>query len=311
MIFGRICRALLAGSAMLGTPALAQDRDWAGFYVGVDAGMASGRLRGSGADDHSQLSNVVVPGRGIVVVPATSIGFTGSDRRTDFVYGGLAGAQWQTGSVILGIEGDLHGPRDMAAFAAAQTVPATILAPASNSEISRSARSSYDWSIRGRLGFDLGRNMLYAAGGIVSARVRLNGTDSFTTPAGAAATGGGIAAFNSPAIGPVVVSASERATMTGWTAGVGGEHRLSRRLGIGLDARYNDYGSRTFALAESCSVAAVAQGQCANASRTSPPIVVNGATLNPATDVTPGTVPGSTRVSLNEWRLTARLIFAF
>lgn len=303
--------ALTAGPT---APALAQTEGldgWSGFYVGGEIGAARSRQTASGTDDHAQLSNILVPGRGIVVVPSTSIGFTQRGRTSSLLYGGFVGAQFQAGSLVLGLEGDIHGPRDLADSATVSTVPTTILAPASSATIARSTRTSYDWSLRVRVGTGFGRSMIYATGGIAGARVRLRGEDSFTTPAGPAATGGNIAAFNSPAIGPVVIAAGSRASMTGWTAGLGGEHRLSRAFGLGLEARYTDFGSQDFALADGCSPATVAGGQCGNATRSSPPIVVNGNTLNPATDVTPGTVPGQTRVSLSEWRLSARLIFRF
>ncbi|HST37697.1 MAG TPA: outer membrane beta-barrel protein [Allosphingosinicella sp.] len=307
----RIAGPIVAIALGLSSAASAQDGDWSGFYVGGEIGAGRSRLNASGADAHTQLSNILVPGRGIVVVPGTTIAFDESGRTTSFVYGGFAGAQLQTGSLVLGIEGDLHGPRDLADASATSPVPATILAPASSATISRSARTSFDWSARARIGTFWGRSMLYATGGIAGARVRLRGEDSFTTPAGAAATGGGIPAFNSPLIGPVVITARERSNMTGWTAGIGGERRVGRRLGLGLEARYTDFGSHDFALAGGCNPATVAAGQCAGATRTSPPIVVNGNTLDPNTQVTPGTTPGTTRISLNEWRIAARLSLRF
>jgi len=299
---------------VLAMPAAAQskDDDWSGFYIGADAGGSSERMRTSGSDFIAQLSNIFVPGRGIVVVPGTSRASDGRDTDTTFIYGGMIGGQWQTGGVILGLEGDLHGPRNFSGFVNAVALPPTILAPASNLTIARSARMSYDWSARFRVGVAIGsRSMIYANGGVAGARVRLTGQDSFTTPAGAAATGGGVAAFVSPTIGPVVITASERRNLIGWTAGFGGETKLSKSIGIGLDARYTDYGSHNFDLAAGCTPATAGSGPCASVSRTSPPIVINGATLNPATDVTPGIVPGSTRADFRDLRLTARIVFHF
>lgn len=304
-----------AMAAALGCPSAANaaDGDWSGFYAGVEAGVASGRLRASGSDAVAQLSNILVPGRGIVVVPGTSVPNGGRATQTKFLYGGLAGGQWQTGTLILGIEGDFHGARHLSAYSTSLTVPATILAPASNATVTRAARMSYDWSARARIGMAIGpATMIYASGGIAGARVRLTGQDSFATPAGAAATSGNIAAFVSPAIGPVVLTASQRRSINGWTGGLGGETRLSRHIGIGLDARYTDYGSHAFALASGCSASGSAvAGTCPGVTRTSPPIVVNGTTLNPASDVTPAAVPGATSASFRDIRLTARVVFHF
>jgi opacity protein-like surface antigen len=246
------------------------------------------------------------------VVPGTSVPGGGSATETNFIYGGLLGGQWQTGGLILGIEGDLHGGRDLSAFTNALNIPATILAPASNGSVSRSAHMSYDWSVRARIGAAIGsRTMIYASGGIAGARVRLTGEDIFTTPAGAAATGNNIPAFQSPTIGPVVLTASQRRSIQGWTGGIGGETRLGRHLGLGLDARYTDYGSKNFALGGGCTPASAGAGACGGLTRNSPAIVINGTTLNPATDVTPGIVPGATAARFRDIRLTARLVFHF
>jgi len=300
-------------AALSATPALAQSSGgWSGVYAGVEGGAASGRLRASGTDSVTQLSNVVVPGRGLVVVPGTSVTNGGSATETNFLYGGLVGAQWQTGGVILGLEADVHGGRDLAAQINPVTLPATILAPASTGSISRSARMSYDWSVRARIGAAIGaRTMIYASGGLAGGRVRLTGQDSFTTPAGAAATTGNIPAFQSPTIGPVVLTASQRRNLSGWTGGIGGETRLGRHVGVGLDARYTDYGSKDFALGAGCTPAGAGAGACGGLSRSAPAIVINGTTLNPATDVTPGIVPGATNARFRDIRLTARLVFHF
>ena len=303
----------MAAAALLPAPALAQSSDgWSGLYAGAEAGAASGRLRASGSDAVSQLSNILVPGRGLVVVPGTTVPSGGSGTETNLVYGGLIGGQWQTGGLILGIEGDLHGARDLSAYTNSVTLAATILAPTSNGSVSRSAHMSYDWSVRARIGAAIGaRTMIYASGGIAGARVRLTGQDILTTPAGAGATSGNTPAFASPTIGPVVLTASERRGLNGWTGGFGGETRLSRHIGIGLDARYTDYGSHDFALASGCSVGSAVAGTCAGVTRNAPAIVINGTTLNPATDVTPAVVPGATAARFRDMRLTARVVFHF
>jgi len=303
----------LAAAALLPAPAFAQQRDtWSGFYAGIEAGGASGKLSASGTDQVTQLSNILVPGRGLVVVPGTSVPGSGSATETGFIYGGLLGGQWQTGGLILGIEGDMHGGRDLSAYVNSVAIPATILAPASSGTVSRSAHMSWDWSLRARIGTAIGATtMIYAGGGIAGGRVSLTGQDAFTTPAGPAATSGNIPAFQSPAIGPVILTASQRRNLIGWTGGIGGETRLGRHIGIGLDGRYTDYGSHDFALAGGCTTSAAVAGTCAGVTRSAPPIVINGNTLNPATDVTPAIVPGTTSASFRDFRLTARLVFHF
>src|SRR5262249_437371 len=82
---------------------------------------------------------------------------------------------------------------------------------------------------RRRDGWGSGR--LYAAGGIASARVRLRGEDTYLVPAGNAAPSAGNPPFATPTIGPIVIAAAERRTMTGWTAGIG-EQRVASHVSI-------------------------------------------------------------------------------
>ena len=304
-ISGPVVAVLLSFSSA----AMAEDDDWSGFYIGAEAGAASSRLRASGNDRINQLSGIVVPGGGVFIVPGTTRPSDGSKTDTNLIYGGLVGGQWQTGGLILGIEGDFHGARDVAGYTNALTVPPTILAPASNVTISRSARMSYDWSVRARLGTAVGAHgMIYASGGLAGTRVRLTGADSFTTPAGPAV---GTPIFVSPTIGPVVLTSTEQRSFKGWTAGAGGEVKLSRHIGIGLDGRYTNFGTHTFALASGCAGSTAVAGTCAGTSRSAPPIVINGTTLNPAVDATPAIIPSPTRASFRDLRLAARVVLHF
>jgi opacity protein-like surface antigen len=306
-------RSLIALSLFLfaGT-AGAQPANWSGFYLGPELGGASGHLRVSGTDNIFQLSNEHPappgsPANPLIVVPGTTRSYAGSDTQFGLLYGAFAGGQIQTGNVVLGIEADAHGSRDAGHFAVDQAIPSTLLAPPSTLTQARDLRIKYDWSLRGRIGIATGQTLLYATGGIAQARVRLTGEDTYLTPAGAAAPEiPPVPTFQSPTIGPEVTTFSRNARLTGWTAGLGGEQRLSRHFSLGLDARYADYGSRTVDF--HCGFQAAREGVCGSYS--TPPIVIYGRTHD-TTDTTPGAEPGPTRVSLSEWRLAARLVFRF
>jgi opacity protein-like surface antigen len=173
--------------------------------------------------------------------------------------------------------------------------------------LARDARIRWDWSARAKIGIASGADLFYGTGGIAQTKMRLTGEDTFLTPAGAAASNiGGVPTFNSPTIGPVVTRVSQEATMTGWTAGIGGEHRIGRHFSLGLDARYVDYGSRTIAFP--CGFVTIRSGTCATGSYSTPPIVINGTPRGP-TDTTPRAEPDPTRVRLSEMRVALRLIF--
>lgn len=309
-------RRWIAAFAVLTTPGLAAAQppaSWSGFYIGADVGGASGKIKASGADEVFQLTNINPPGtQPLTVVPGTTIAYAGSHRHTDFLYGGTAGFLLQTGDWVFGVEGDAHGSRDAARYSANFPLPSTSLSPPGTATIDRDARISWDWSARGRIGYAWGDDMIYAAGGVASARVRLRGQDTLLIPAGNAAPTTGSPPFAAPTIGPVTIAASRRGTLTGWTAGFGGEHRLGAHFSIGLDARYTDYGHKNLDLG-TCVPNVAPVGNCTITGGT----ITFPAGTNPASislnssDAYPGASPGITRVSLNEWRLSARLIFRF
>lgn len=308
-------RHRIAGAAALLTASAASAQgpaNWSGFYVGAEGGGANARLKVSGTDSIFQLSNEhpAAPGspnNPLIVVPGTTRDYAGSDNQTSVLYGGFAGGQFQLGMIVLGIEGDVHGSHNAGRFSVQQEVPSTLLAPRSTLTQTRDLRIRYDWSVRARLGIVAGQSLLYATGGIAQTRIRLTGEDTYLTPAGAAAPElPPVPTFQSPTIGPVVTTFSRSMRLTGWTAGLGGEHPIASHLSLGLDARYLNFGSHVIAF--NCGFQSARQGTCGSYS--TPPIVIYGRTHD-ATDTTPGAEPGPTRVSLTEWRLAARLVFRF
>jgi outer membrane immunogenic protein len=81
-------------NAMAAMPPAAAIFSWSGFYVGVNAGYGWGR------DPFTQLDIVNFPGPNPVLSGVNSSGFIG---------GFDAGANWQTGSLVSGLELDLSG----------------------------------------------------------------------------------------------------------------------------------------------------------------------------------------------------------
>ena len=81
-------------------------------------------------------------------------------------------------------------------------------------------KTSWQGSIRGRLGYSFGQALLYATGGVAFANMR-----TFYTSFGASQ------AFSD--------------TRAGWTLGAGLEYALSRNWSIRAEYRYTDFGSFT------------------------------------------------------------------
>ena len=287
------CGAMAAGALFLAAaPAAAQESgDWSGFYAGVEGGGVRERLSVRAIDQVNQYTNINPPGAApLTVVPGTTVALAARGRDTSLLYGGVAGYQFQSGRAVFGIEGDVRGGGTSVVAESTAQMPLTLLAPASTVTLGREAKSRYQWSLRARIGYDAGSTLFYATGGLAGAHVRLRADNSYTIPAGNA--GNPLQPF--PAQGPFLVTARETRDLLGWTAGIGVEQRVGPHLRLGLEARYSDYGSKTFDLA--------------NAAQT------NAGTPAPApfTAVSgEGAYPGPTRVHLTAAQIAVRAVFAF
>lgn len=248
------------GAAVMGlfaTPAMAQDDDdaWAGFYIGGQATGSSDKLDAQSTLSISQISNLFVTGRGIVVVPGTTLPSAASHRDTGLTGGVFAGYQFQSGNLLFGLEGDYAPFHRDVGTSQSQTLPPTALTPATTIITRRDVRLTDQFSARARLGYAAGKTMFYVTGGYARTSATVTGIDSFTNP-------GGLAAACSPAPcqanlgpeGPVVTTATERHSLSGWTGGAGVEQKLSKLLSIGLEYRHTAFGGHDFALANRTTV---------------------------------------------------------
>ncbi|MFA6964161.1 outer membrane protein [Bosea sp. (in: a-proteobacteria)] len=170
-------------------PALPSFYSWTGIYLGVQAGYVWGQ-------DRTRFSDTL--GRA----------FNGAAFRqsSDSALGGAhAGFNYQAGSIVFGIEGDVE----------ALDTNATLIAPGIAARIGR------DWqaSVRGRVGFALDRFMIYATGGAAF-------TD-FDYSLQNTATG---------------LAESATRSATGWTGGAGVNFAYTDNLILGAEYRYTDFG---------------------------------------------------------------------
>jgi outer membrane immunogenic protein len=164
---------------------------WTGLYVGGHAGVATGNTQGD-------------PGLGGPLSADYSV--------NGALYGGQVGFNWQTGLVVLGVEGSLSS-------AAVQGNTACV--------IFLECRREVDWvaTLTGRIGYAMGRTLLYGMGGVAWADVNTNV---------------GI-------VGVSLLSGSE--THTGWVAGFGFEHALSKHVSVRMEYAHIDLGSFDHGLA--------------------------------------------------------------
>src|ERR1700748_106791 len=101
---------LVCAIFLLASPAatLAQSgSDWSGFYAGGNASVTSGDTNAAATLSVTQISNLAVPGRGLIVVPGTTASLAASRRRTSWSGGGQFGYNWQHDKFVIGPEFDV------------------------------------------------------------------------------------------------------------------------------------------------------------------------------------------------------------
>jgi outer membrane immunogenic protein len=226
------CVALIGALAFASTAVLADGMprrasyaaplSWTGFYAGVNAGYAWG--------DADVGSNFSCPaGTGCSVqVPANLANINAASRGSfsanGFTGGAQAGYNWQSGTVVYGVELDfnsfnLNGSRSVAV---PSTTTTSIFHPGTSIDT--------DWlfTLRGRLGWTLTPSaLLYATGGLAITDASVSNS-YFTT--------------NNPAnLGAGSSSSSE--TLTGWVIGGGLEWKLDRKWSFKAEYLFVDFGS--------------------------------------------------------------------
>ena len=180
---------------------------WTGFYIGAQVGYAWGDdddAFPAGAFTRNAAGGVGAPFEG---------GFGGDN--DSFLAGVHAGYNYQIGSLVVGIEGDvegLFGDDDDDDFNG-------VLVNAANQVIGFSFNSNtLDWqgSIRGRVGFAFDRALVYATGGF-----------AFGGVSGGFAGGG-------------LLNDGDD-TITGWTLGAGVEYAFTNNLTTRVEYRYTQF----------------------------------------------------------------------
>ena len=188
---------------------------WSGCYVGINGGGGAGSSNftttvGAG-------SYLLVGAGGSDPGEVTSDG-TGSHNNSNVVGGGQAGCNWQSGTVVFGLEGDFDYFRSTSAF-----YNNTNTLPTSGNAfvIGQSITSDYLATVRPRIGVAADRNFAYITGGAAFTDAKY--TESY------ADGGGGIG----------VATASK--FLTGWTAGAGWEYAWTDHWTVKFEYLYSAF----------------------------------------------------------------------
>ena len=171
---------------------------WSGCYVGGNAGYG-----GPGVN----FSTTVIP---FTYLDATDSGWVntsggGSRNQTDFVGGGHVGCNWQTGTLVLGLEGDFDWLHSNPNYT--NNTNTLIDRAGVPFAIGQSLTTNYLTTVRPRIGIAADRNLAYITGGVAFTNANYSETYS---------DGNGATGF-----------ASTSKSLVGWAAGAGWEYAFT------------------------------------------------------------------------------------
>jgi outer membrane immunogenic protein len=194
-----------AGDMSVKAPA-APAYNWTGCYIGVNAGgAASGSDFSSSVGPGSHLTN---PGD---LGPAGTVAVAGTESHNDsnYIVGGQTGCNWQTGTFVLGLEGDVDYFHSHPSF----NNSTESLADGSPLTVGQMLTTDYLATVRPRVGLAADRNLGYITGGAAFTNVNYTQTyfDGETPP------GIGTASASKLAGGWVVGAGWEYAWSDHWT----------------------------------------------------------------------------------------------
>jgi outer membrane immunogenic protein len=206
-MFSRIMSAALPGLALALVPfatATAADLptkapsapafSWTGCYIGINAGGgASGSNFTTGVDNGTHLT----PDDAATV---SALG-TGSGNDSNFLGGGQAGCNWQSGTLVYGFEADADYFKSNATFLNGTGT----LSTGDTFAVAQSLTTNYLATLRPRLGVAADRSLFYVTGGAAFTRVSYVQTYADTLNSG---TG----------------TATGTNSLIGWTVGGGWEY---------------------------------------------------------------------------------------
>jgi outer membrane immunogenic protein len=189
--------AIAADMAMPTKASAAPVYQWSGCYAGINGGGGAGS---------SDFNATVGPGTYLGAADAATVSqaASGSDNNSFWFGGGQIGCNWQSGTVVVGLEGDYDAFRSTSAFFNDTNAP---LLNGNSFVTGQSLKSDYLATIRPRLGIAADRNFAYLTGGVAFSNA--NYTVSYVDT------------------GPSVGSASASKQLTGWVAGAGWEYALA------------------------------------------------------------------------------------
>jgi outer membrane immunogenic protein len=191
--------------------------NWTGCYIGGNIGS-----KWAQTSDAVNIPRADGPGF-FTGAQFLDLGNASSDT---LIGGGQIGCNWQTGSVVFGVEGDADAQRWKRSRTITGVLP-PLFAPGDIYEL----RSDWQASLRGRVGYAWDRTLLYATGGVAFTDVR-----AYTN---------WIPVVTGNITFPGVIT-SQTKTLVGATVGAGVERAVTDNFTVGIEGRYTWYGTQRF-----------------------------------------------------------------
>lgn len=222
---------LIATSAVClsaATASRAQEVNWSGFYIGANLGGSWGDV---------SMNTHVSPGVGPIVIPpvdVTQINQTPgpNSNKSGFTGGVQGGFNWQSDSLLLGIETDwgfmdIDNHRTNVYQSLVQVTPPIVgpPPPVPTYTLEQRAQTNWIWTLRPRLGYVSGPWMIYGTAGLATTSIDLETKYSDTR------------------IPPNSGSVSDSKSKWGWAAGLGGAYAFTPEWSVRGEWLYADFGS--------------------------------------------------------------------
>jgi len=212
MILGLGAAALMLGASR--AHAAQPGAEWSGVYAGALTGAqwTSSHFSLPGDTADALLSNHA--------------------SKTSWSGGGLIGFNYQTGNMVLGLEGDIAGG-DNKQQVTACTVPDGCWTPAHDSFTTfNRLKEGWNGHLRARMGWVSGQNLFYVAGGYSAARTRLDLVGNCYNP-------------GNPSV-PLLFNFSRSKTVSGFNLGAGVERRIGPHLSVRAEYIYDGFGHQLY-----------------------------------------------------------------
>jgi outer membrane immunogenic protein len=230
---------------------VAQAFSWTGFYAGVNAGYNWGSNGGKWQNDC--YSNFCSTADWNLVKPIWWAGIPSGDvgSQDGWAFGAQAGYNYQIGSIVVGVEGDIDwlGGSKKKSWSWTGNYDPDVYADGPDLKLTATAKGELNWlgTLRGRVGFAADHFLIYATGGLAFGNVsgsasitgQCYGIDGCVQYTGKDLKDGQYNTFAS-------LAGSKSGTRVGWTLGAGAEYAITNNWTVKAEWLYYDLGSNNF-----------------------------------------------------------------